>query len=122
MMVTTVSTNRVTRVEDTPTFVELGITFYPVDTGRDDENQPPKLDVKVIMPEGWNPKMYVAALNKSIRRRSIMSLESTTINGRIYTTVNELQWLFSATDESIHEQLVCSASYIRVSGGVLKKV
>jgi hypothetical protein len=42
--------------------VELGITFY-----LDDENQPPKLDVKVIMPEGWTPKMYVAALNKSIR-------------------------------------------------------
>ncbi len=121
MMVETVSTDRVSRVEEDPTFVELVINFYPSpDTRRDDENQAPKLDVKVIMPEGWTPKMYVAALNKSIRRRSILCLDSLTIQGRIYTTVNELQWLFSASDEATHSQLTCSASYIRVSGGVLK--
>jgi hypothetical protein len=95
--------------------VELGITFYP-----EDENQPPKFDVKVLMPAGWTPKMYVAALNKSIRRHSILSLESITINGRDYATMNELQWLFSASHKSTHSQLVCSASYICVSGGVLK--
>jgi hypothetical protein len=100
--------------------VELGITFYPGDTGRDDKNRPPKLDLKVIMPEGWTPKMYVAALNKSIRRRSIICLESIVIEGRIYATVNELQWLFSASDEATHSQLTCLASYIRISGGVLK--
>jgi hypothetical protein len=98
--------------------MELGILFFP-----HDENQQPKLDVKVIMPEGWTPKMYVAALNKSIRRHSIISLESTIItNGRRYSTINELQWLFSATEESTNSQLVSSASYIVVSGGVLKKV
>jgi hypothetical protein len=116
MMVTTVSTNRVTRHQDNPSFVELGITFYSGDP--ENENQTPKLDVKVIMPEGWPPKMYVAALNKSIRRHSILSLESYCNNGRIYSTVNDLQWLFSARDA--HSQLVSSASYIRVSGGVLK--
>lgn len=116
MMVTTVSTNRVTRHQDNPSFVELGITFY---SGLpENKNQPLKLDVKVIMPEGWSPKMYVAALNKSIRRHSILSLESYCNNGRIYSTVNDLQWLFSARDA--HSQLVSSASYIRVSGGVLK--
>jgi hypothetical protein len=47
--------------------VELGISFYP-----DDENQPPKV-VKVIMPEGWTLKIYLAALNKSVRRHSILS-------------------------------------------------
>jgi hypothetical protein len=120
MMVATVSTNRLSRIPESPTYVELGITFYPGDTGRDDENRPPKLDLKVIMPEGWTPKMYVAALNKSIRRRSIICLESIVIEGRIYATVNELQWLFSASDEATHSQLTCSASYIRVSGGVLK--
>jgi hypothetical protein len=31
MMVTTVSTDRVTRVQDDPTFVELWITLYPDD-------------------------------------------------------------------------------------------
>jgi hypothetical protein len=74
------------------------------------------------MPEGWTPKMYVAALNKSIRWYLILSLESITINGQIYATMNKLQWLFSATDEVTHSQLVSLASYIHVSGGILKKV
>jgi hypothetical protein len=66
--------------------------------------------------------MYLPALNKSIRKNSILSIESITIDGRIYATMNELQWLFSATEEATHSQLICSASYIPVSGGVLKKV
>jgi hypothetical protein len=52
MMVTTVSTNRVFQVKEDPKYLELWISFYPRDTW-DGENQPPKLDVKVIMPQGW---------------------------------------------------------------------
>jgi hypothetical protein len=118
MMVAPVSTDRVSRVEEDPTYVELDLTFYPADTGhtrRDDKNKPPKLDVKVLMPSGWTPKMYVAALNKSMKRHSILCLESLTIQGRRYAT-------FSASDEATHSQLTCSASYIRVSGGVLKSI
>jgi hypothetical protein len=81
-----------------------------------------KLDVKVVMPQGWTPKMYLADLNKSIRRHSILSLESITLEGQIYATVNELQWLFSATEEATYSNLICLASYIHVSGSVLKKV
>ena len=124
-MVATVSTDRVSRVEEDPTYVELDLAFYPADTGdtrQDEENKPPKLDVKVLMPSGWTPKMYVAALNKSMKRHSIFCLESLTIQGRTYATVNELQWLFSASNEATHSQLTCSASYIRVSGGVLKSI
>jgi hypothetical protein len=117
-MVSTVSTDRVSRVQEDPKYLELGISFYP----REVENQPPKLDLKVIMPQHWSPKMYLAALNKSIRKNSILSIESIAIDGRIYATINELQWLFSATEEATRSRLVCSASYIRVSGGVLKKV
>jgi hypothetical protein len=116
MLVTTVSTDRVSHIDENPTFVELGISFYP-----QDENQAPKV-VKVVMPATWAPKMYVAALNKSIKRHSILSIESISLQGRIYTTINELQWLFSATEEATHSQLICSASYIRVSGGVLKNI
>ncbi len=125
MMVATISTDRVSRVEEDPTYVELNLAFYPADTGdtrRDDKNKPPKLDVKFLMPSGWTPKMYVATLNKSLRQHSILCLESLTIQGRTYATVNKLQWLFSACDEATHSQLTCSASYIRVSGGVLKKL
>ncbi len=118
MMVTTVSTDRISRVQEDRNYLELWISFYP----EDDENQPPKSDIKVVMPNSWTPKMYLSALNKSIRKNSILSIESITIDGRIYATMNELQWLFSATEEATHSQLICSASYIPVSGGVLKKV
>jgi ketopantoate reductase len=54
--------------------VELGITFYPAgNTRQDDKNQPPKLDVKVVMPKTWATKMYVAALSKYIKRHLILS-------------------------------------------------
>jgi hypothetical protein len=74
------------------------------------------------MPKTWAPKMYVATLNKSIKRHSILSLELISIQGKIYATINELQWLFSVTEEAMHSQLICLASYIRVSSSVLKKV
>jgi hypothetical protein len=74
------------------TYVELRITFYP-----HDEKQAPKV-VKVVMPKTWAPKMCLAALNKSIKRHLILSLESMSLQGRTYTTINELQWLFSATE------------------------
>ena len=66
--------------------------------------------------------MYLAALNKSMKRHSILSLETITIDRRIYATVNKLQFLFSATEEATHSQLIALASCIRVSGGVLKNL
>jgi hypothetical protein len=118
MMVTAVSTNQVSRVEEDPKYLILSLSFYP----QDDENHPPKSEVNIVMPNTWTPKMYLSALNKSIRKNSILSIELITIDGRVYATINELQWLFSATEETTHSQLICSASYIRVSGGVLKQV
>jgi hypothetical protein len=47
--------------------------------------------VKVIMSFGWTPKIYLSALNKSIRKHSILSLESIDMDGRVYSTINELQ-------------------------------
>jgi hypothetical protein len=98
--------------------VQLGITSHPDEL----ENQPLKMNVNVIMPEGWTPKMYLAALKKSTKRHSILSSESITIGGQIYATVNKLQWLFSATEKATHSQLIASASYIPVSGRVLKNL
>jgi hypothetical protein len=120
MMVTTVSTGRISRVEENPKYLELWISLYPHDSG-DGVNQSLKLDVKVIMPQGWTPKMYLGALNKSIRNHSVLSLESIRIDGRSYATVNEIQWLFSATKEATNSGLICSASYIHVSGGIYKE-
>jgi hypothetical protein len=98
------------------------ISFY-ADVTQDDENQPPKFDLEVIMPQGWIPKMYLAALNKAVRRHLILSLELIIIEGQIYATIKELQGLFLvATEEVTHSQLIHPASYIHVSDGVLKKV
>jgi hypothetical protein len=88
------------------------ISFYPGDT-QDDENQPPKLDIKVMMLQSRTPKMYLADLNNSTKNHSIVSLE-------LITTINKLQWLFTATEEVMHRQLIVSASHICVSGGFLK--
>jgi hypothetical protein len=118
MMVMAVSTDQVIRVEEDPKYLILSLSFYP----QDDENRPPKSEVKVVMPNTWTPKMYVSALNESIRKNSILSIELITIDGRVHATIIELQWLFSVTEEATHSQLICSASYIRLSGGVLKQV
>jgi hypothetical protein len=114
MMATTVSTGRISPVKEDPNFLELCITFF------NDVNHLPKLEVNVIMPEGWTPKMYLAALNKSTKKHSVVSVELLRIEGQSYATVNELHWLFSATKEATHSRLNCSASYIRVSGGEFK--
>jgi hypothetical protein len=116
MMVMSVSTDRIKKVEDNLKYLEMDILFYPCK--HDNINPAPKLDFKVIMPRDWTPKMYLAVLNKSVIKHSILSLESITIDGRIYATINELEWLFSAK----HSRLICSGSYIRVSGGVLKSI
>ena len=119
MMAATVTTGRISRMKDNPKYLELWISFYPRHFDNDVYHCP-NLEVKVIMPKVWTPKMYLAALNKSIKKHSVVSLELILIEGRFYATVNELQWLFTATKEATHSQLICSASYIRVSGGVFK--
>jgi hypothetical protein len=71
MMVMAVATDQVIRVEEDPKYLILSLSFYP----QDDENQPPKSEVKVVMPNTWTPKMYLSALNKSVRKNSILSIE-----------------------------------------------
>jgi hypothetical protein len=96
MMVMSVSTDRIKKVEDNLKYLEMDILFYPCK--HDNINPAPKLDFKVIMPRDWTPKMYLAVLNNSVIKHLILSLESITIDGRIYATINELEWLFSAAD------------------------
>jgi hypothetical protein len=100
----------VSPVEKDEKYLELVICFIPVIP-----------DVKVIMLQSWTPKMYLTPLNNSTRKHSIVSLELITIDGRIYTTINELQWLFGMMEEDTHSQLICLASYIYVSGGGVLK-
>jgi hypothetical protein len=76
MMVRTSSSDPVSRIEGELIYVELVITFHP----DDQENHPLKMDVNMIMPKGWTPKMYLATLNKSVKRHLILSLQLITID------------------------------------------
>jgi hypothetical protein len=75
-------------------------------------------DFKVIMPRTWTPKMYLGALNQSIRwMNSLLALESINVSGRNYTTMNKLNWLFPFQKGIIHMRLVTFASYLHLYGG-----
>jgi hypothetical protein len=76
----TITTDLLSQVED-PRNVELLVSFY----------SPPEEDAnnfEVIMPRTWTPKMYLGVLNQSIRKNSLLTLESINVSGRNYTTMN----------------------------------
>jgi hypothetical protein len=70
MMVETISTNRVSVVQDSR-YLELMVTFYPRAVNF---KNPSKLSYKLIMPKEWTPRMYLGALNQSIRNNAVLSL------------------------------------------------
>jgi hypothetical protein len=72
MMVETISTNRVSGVED-PRYVELMVSFYTWAVNY--KNPFKKLTYKLIMPKDWTPRMYLGALNQSIMNNAVLSLE-----------------------------------------------
>jgi hypothetical protein len=104
------------QVEEDPRYVELHISFYSPPEDQDAK----KTDFKVVMPQTWSPKMFLGALNQSIRTNRLLSLESIVLSGRNYTTINELNWLFPLNTESIHMHLVTSAAYLNLYGGELQ--
>jgi hypothetical protein len=109
----TITTNRLSLVEEDPRYVELLVSIYSPPEDQDEKNT----DFKVVMPQTWSPKMYLGALNQSIRTNRLLSLESINLCGRNYTTINELNWLFPLKKEIIHMRLVTSASYLHLYGG-----
>jgi hypothetical protein len=111
---TTITTNRISQVED-PRYVELLVSFYS--PPEEESNCCIKNDFKVIMPSTWTPKMYLGALHQSIRTNSLLTLKSIEVSGRNYTTMNELNWLFLIKKEVLYWKLATSASYLHLHGG-----
>jgi hypothetical protein len=72
-MTTTITTDRISQVED-PRYVELLVSFYS--PPEEDANNLIKNNFKVIMPRTWTPKMYLGALHQSIRTNLLVTLES----------------------------------------------
>jgi hypothetical protein len=118
---TTITTDRLSKVEEDPTYVELLVSFYSPAPDDDTDNFE-KRDFKVIIPRSWTPKMYLGALYQSITTNSLLTLESINISGRKYTTMNELNWLFPLQKDIIQTRLVTSASYLHLNGGEFNKI
>jgi hypothetical protein len=55
----TITTDRLSQVEEDPRYVELHISFYSPPEDQDAK----KNDFKVVMPQTWSPKMFLGALN-----------------------------------------------------------
>ena len=108
MMVETISTNRISGVED-PRYVELMVSFYTRAVNY--KNPSKKLTYKLIMPKDWTPRMYLGPLYRSIKSNTVVSMELMTLAGRTYTPTNELKWLFAAPTDVNHTRLTTSAAY-----------
>ena len=75
------------------------------------------IKTQVLVPKDWTPRMYLGAIFKSVSTDSIISFENEKINDKNYTTINNIQWLFSTPPETTEMNLHCSASYFNVRGG-----
>jgi hypothetical protein len=68
-MVMTVSTHRISRVQEDPKYLELWISFYPEEV----ENQPPKLDVEYDHAPTLEPQ-DVSCCTKQINQEELNSI------------------------------------------------
>ena len=114
---TTISTDRLSKVEEDPRFVELLVSFYSPAS----EGDFFKSEFQVVMPRSWTPKIYLGALHQSIRTNSILTLKSISISGQNYTTMNKLNWLFCLQKDILHTRLVISGLYQSLKGGEFNK-
>ncbi len=114
---TTISTDRLSEVEEDPRFVELLVSFYSPAS----EGDFFKSEFQVVMPRSWTPKIYLGALHQSIRTNSILTLKSISISGQNYTTMNKLNWLFCLQKDILHTRLVISGLYQSLKGGEFNK-
>jgi hypothetical protein len=120
---TTITTDRLSKVEEDPTYVgvELLVSFYSPAPDDDIDNFE-KRDLMVIIPRSWTPKMYLGSLYQSITMNSLLTLESINISGQKYTTMNESNLLFPLQKDIIHIWLVTTASYLHLNGGEFNKI
>ena len=115
MMTNAISTDRILAVEDLQ-YLELMVIFYSTEAKNAIKQTPPKFDLKVVMPKDWTRRMYLGALFWSIKSNRVLTLDQITLNGRSYTTINKLHWLFSSPVDVIHMHCTTSAAYLRVVG------
>jgi hypothetical protein len=127
MFVSTITTDLLRDVEDSK-YQELQVNFYSTSgTGantrmigeeatKEEPTSTTKLSFFVIMPCTWKPRTYMAALNLSLKKYAVLSVESVQINGRSYLTINDVNNYF-VRYKTLHKKLIHSASFMNVRGG-----
>ncbi len=78
------------------------------------------LSILVLIPYDWNARVYLGALNISIKKNKIISLErmwTTTTGSRDQYKVNEVHWLFDLSCSEAHQSLITKADFFAVYGG-----
>ena len=74
----------------------------------------------VHIPRSWSTGMFLAAVNWNLNRNRVVSIESFESEGQVWSTVNDVSWLYRLPEDKVFEMLCTSGSFVRVSGGVFK--
>lgn len=72
---------------------------------------------RVAAPLGWSSRMYLAAINITIRRQNLVICSPKRILGGTYTTLNYVHSLYSITKEASLKMLQKENSFSYVLGG-----
>jgi hypothetical protein len=121
MPVLTITTDSLRTVGDKK-FQELEVNFYAsssIETTNSivdgyETTSVLKKTFFVVMPSGWTPRTYAAAISMSLKNISFISVETVQINGCSYLSINDIDSYFS---KRIHKKLVDSSAYLDVLGG-----
>lgn len=124
MPVKTITTNSLREIGDDK-YQELELLFF---SSSDESTSPPRrtqggddtrnLNFFVIIPRTWTPRRYLAAINLSLEKCPVITVEAVQIiNGKSYLTINNVAYYFNFPYERVSKMLVDSASYANIHGG-----
>ena len=71
----------------------------------------------VSIPQKWNPKVFLAVLNQSIREHKVVSLERVSVGGVDSFSLNVVHCYFGCEMNGLHESLLDKGAYVGVLGG-----
>lgn len=89
----------------------LRVTFWSVES-----SLLPVFEAIVVAPLDWTPRMYLAALSLTIRRRNGVCCNVDGINQRL-SRLNEVHWLFNDSLENAISVLRDNHAFLFIDGG-----
>ena len=119
MEVKTIGSYRTHNVPQIENLIKLGLRFFPVIADGVETLNQLTIELEVVLPQEWCPKMYLAAVFRSIKKNRVLAIHEINIEGHQLISLNEINWYFHQTHESVHNKLISDAAYLLVRGGVL---